>query len=104
MITMLPRRCQLTKTQLIDEYFIENRTKLLDVAAFLDRIDRAEGDAAESGFKMEAFARAVCVLTDPGPARVEAISMAFSDPTTELLTGIDRKGAQGAYDPARDAR
>lgn len=27
--------------QLVDEYFIENRTRLLDIAAFLDRLDPA---------------------------------------------------------------
>src|ERR1700739_988068 len=35
----------MTCRQLIDEYFIENRTKLLDLAAFLDRLDRAEEEA-----------------------------------------------------------
>src|ERR1700730_10883281 len=35
----------MTRRQLIDEYFIENRTKLLDLAAFLDRLDRAEEEA-----------------------------------------------------------
>lgn len=32
--------------ELIDEYFIENRTRLLDIASFLDRLDRAgDGEA-----------------------------------------------------------
>ena len=33
--------CPLTQRQLIDEYFMEHRTKVLDIAAFLDRLDRA---------------------------------------------------------------
>ena len=32
--------CPLTQRQLIDEYFMEHRTKVLDLAAFLDRLDR----------------------------------------------------------------
>ncbi len=36
-----PGSCPLTQRQLIDEYFIEHRAKLLDLAAFLDRLDRA---------------------------------------------------------------
>ena len=34
-------RSPLTAAQLIDEYFIENRTRLLEIAAFLDRLDRS---------------------------------------------------------------
>ena len=32
----------LSPQALVDEYFIENRTRLLEIAAFLDRLDRAE--------------------------------------------------------------
>ena len=32
----------LSPRELVDEYFIENRTKLLEIAAFLDRLDRAD--------------------------------------------------------------
>ena len=32
----------LTATQLVDEYFIENRNRLIEIAAFLDRLDRAD--------------------------------------------------------------
>ena len=38
-------RSPLTGRELVDEYFIENRTKLLDIAAFLDRLDRADPPA-----------------------------------------------------------
>ena len=41
-MTSSPRTSPLTATELVDEYFIENRTKLLDIAAFLDRLDRAD--------------------------------------------------------------
>jgi hypothetical protein len=39
--------CLLTTSQIVDEYFIENRTRLLELAAFLERIDRSAdgGDA-----------------------------------------------------------
>ncbi len=41
-MTSHPRTSPLTATELVDEYFIENRTKLLEIAAFLDRLDRAD--------------------------------------------------------------
>ena len=33
------------RTQLLDLYFLEARAKLIDVAAFMDRVDRGEGEA-----------------------------------------------------------
>ena len=84
--------------QLIDEYFIENRTRVLDIAAFLDRLDRAEGDGAERDFRMRAFREALSALCDAHPDRTERIQMLLSDPTTEPLERLDQKSARGAYD------
>jgi hypothetical protein len=83
---------------LIDEYFIENRTRLLDIAAFLDRLDRAEDSAAEQDFRMRAFREALGVLCEGESARTEKAQRIFSDPTTEPLEKLDQKSARGAYD------
>jgi hypothetical protein len=85
----------LTGPEIIDEYFIENRTRLLEIAAFLDRLDRAEH--AVRDFRMEAFAEAVDALTGPGD-RLMRIQLILSDPTTEPLERLDRKSALGAFD------
>jgi hypothetical protein len=90
----------LNRRQLIDEYFIENRTKVLDVAAFLDRLDRAE--SGEPDFRMEAFVEALNVLCGRGPTRLQAIQMIFSDPTKEPRERLDQKSASGAYDRRRE--
>ena len=101
-MTSHPRTSPLTATELIDEYFIENRTKLLDIAAFLDRLDRTDPACAATDFRMRAFTEAVAALGSgskgPGPARVGTVQMLFSDPTTEPLDALDRKGAVGAFD------
>ncbi len=94
----------MNRTELIDEYFIENRTKLLDIAAFLDRLDRAKGAGAGDDYRMAAYREAVLALSDAGPCRVTAIQMIFSDPTTAPLESLDQpygphgKSALGAYD------
>ena len=36
-MTGTPTPSPLTPTQLVDEYFIENRNRLIEIAAFLDR-------------------------------------------------------------------
>jgi len=93
--------CPLTSKQIIDEYFIENRTRLLDVAAFLDRLERSsDGDAADADFRMEAFYRALRILSAGGSDKIEQIQLVFSDPTTEPKEKLDTKSASGAWNPA----
>jgi hypothetical protein len=87
----------LTSPQLLDEYFIENRTRLLEIAAFLDRLDRADPNAAQNDFRMKAFTEAVDALAGPGE-RLTRIQLLLSDPTTGPLERLDRKSALGAYD------
>ena len=87
----------LSATQLLDEYFIENRTRLLEVAAFLDRLDRTDPSAAAVDFRMKAFAEAVDALSGSGD-RLTRIQLLLSDPTTGPLERLDRKSARGAYD------
>ncbi len=90
--------CPMTHRQLIDEYFIENRTKLLDLAAFLDRLDRAGDDRTERDFRMQAFREALQALCSDTPSRITQVQMIFSDPTTEPLEKLDQKSARGAYE------
>ena len=91
--------CPLSQRQLIDEYFIEHRTKILDIAAFLDRFDRAGARDAEDDFRMAAFRKALGALLDTtGPSRMHEVQMLLSDPRTDLLEKLDRKSAFGAYE------
>lgn len=90
-------RSPLNAKELVDEYFIENRTRLLEIAAFLDRLDRADAVQAAQDFRMKAFAEAVAALSQPGD-RLDRIQLLLSDPTTEPLPSLDRKSARGAYD------
>lgn len=96
-MTPAPHQSPLTATQLVDEYFIENRTRLLEVAAFLDRVDRTDPGCAESDFRMKAFAEALHALS-AGTDRLTRIQLLLSDPRTGPLDALDRKSALGAYD------
>jgi hypothetical protein len=84
----------------VDEFFIENRNRLLEIAAFLDRLDRAGATPDTMDFRMQAFHDALQVLLSASGERVAAIQLLFSDPTTEPRPTLDRKGAVGAFDPA----
>jgi hypothetical protein len=94
----------MTPGELVDEYFIENRTRLLEIAAFLDRLDRYDPASGAGDFRVAAFREAVALLGSPSD-RVMQIQTLLSDPTTGPLTALDRKSALGAYDPGkREAR
>ena len=92
-----PSPSRLTPRELVDEYFIENRTKLLEIAAFLDRLDRADPSYASRDFRMKAFAEALAGLGRTG-SRVDYIQQLLSDPREVPLDALDRKSALGAYD------
>ena len=104
-MTGTPTPSPLTPTQLVDEYFIENRNRLIEIAAFLDRLDRADPAVTDQDFRMRAFTDALAVLGTTSSSRVAEIQMLLSDPRTDPLPALDRKGAVGAYDgPARGGR
>jgi hypothetical protein len=89
----------LTQRELIDEYFMEERVKVIDLAAFLDRLDRARESDAEHDFRLRSIHDALAVLAGDQGGRVQRVQMIFSDPRSELLEELDQKSAKGAYDP-----
>ncbi len=99
------KSCPMTVTQIVDEYFLENRAKLLDLAAFMDRLDRAaDGQDPEGDFRIKAMRRAFAILSEPGPGRAQRVHLVFTDPTDEPKEHLDRKAAWGAYVPPEEAR
>jgi hypothetical protein len=90
--------------QLVDEYFIENRTRLLDLAAFLDRLDRSQEGPQADDFRIQAFRAGLRELVSDAPGRTERVQMLLSDPTTEPRAHLDRKGAFGAYNRNSEVR
>ena len=89
-------------SDVLDTYFIENRSRMLDIAAFLDRIERYEGAAAaQADFRYQAFMKIIDLLKVPGSGRAKAIQLALSDPTSEPLASAVGLRAYGAWDGSR---
>jgi len=86
----------LTSSRAVDLYFMEHRAKLIDIAAFLDRVERAQGDGG-ADFRMESFRRAIAILDDGRPERAKRVLELFSDPTTDPIDKAPMKGATGAH-------
>jgi hypothetical protein len=80
-MTPLPARTAL------DASFLEARSKILDLAAILDRIGRGQGaNETEGDPRIEKLREAIEVLLDRSPARAERVQQIFSlayDPTWE---------------------
>jgi len=89
----------LTSDEAIDLYFLDHRAKLIDIAAFLDRVDRAHKGDGSDDFRMRAFQEAIAVLADGKPDRARRVLEVFSDPTTDPIDKAPMKGATGAYTP-----
>jgi hypothetical protein len=77
--------------------FLEARARVLEIAAFLDRIDRApESASARDDFRYRALHAAIAELKSSG-RRTVAVHMCFSDPTSEPIAVAGSKGAVGAW-------
>lgn len=99
---MAPPYQKMTASEILDLYFIENRARLLDIASFLDRIDRYEGAAeAKADFRYQAFVDAIDILRSSTQERTAAIQQSFSDQTTEPLESAVGLKAFGAWEGGR---
>jgi len=86
----------LTRPQAIDRYFLEHRAKVLDIAAYLDRLERCGGSGEEDA-REAALRDAIAILIDGKPDRARRVLELLSDPTTEPIDQAPGKGATGAY-------
>ncbi len=80
-----------TKTDILDLYFMDSRAKLLDIASYLDRLDRHEG---EIDFRHEGFLNALQTMLETKENRTAAVLNTLSDHSE---TPIERATIQVAY-------
>jgi len=73
---------------------MDARSKLIDLAAFMDRVERAQG---QEDFRMQGFRSALKELENAKPNRAERVLLALSDPTVEPIPVAPGKGAVGAW-------
>jgi hypothetical protein len=76
-------------------YFLDARSKLIEIAAFLDRAERS---AVTKDYRLTAFRRAMAELTKEGAtgSRASRVLLAFSDMSKEPVDKIEIKSATGA--------
>jgi len=79
---------------LADLYYMDARARVLDLAAFLDRMDRASG---ADDHRLRSLRAALATLGDGKPERARRILESWSDPSVEPSARADTKGATGAW-------
>jgi hypothetical protein len=84
----------MTRQQILDQYFMDARSKLIDLAAFIDRVERSAGT---DDFRMKAFRLALNELSKSQTDKAKSVLMTFSDPTTEPIAAATTKAASGAW-------
>lgn len=84
----------MTRQQVLDLYFLDARCKLIELAAFLDRVDRSTGAA---DFRLDALRNALAELGGEKPERAKRVLLALSDPTSTPIAAATTKAACGAW-------
>jgi hypothetical protein len=87
----------MNKQQILDLYFLDARHKLIELAAFLDRVERADG---KDDFRLKSFRSALGELNGGKKQKAKNVLLAFSDPTTKPIAKATSKGAVGAFSKA----
>ena len=86
-----------TQQELLDLQFIAVRHQLIDVAAFLDRLDRHPGPP---DYRVDALRAALPILLTDRPDRARAVLESLSDHSIEPIPKATFQGAFGAPLPA----
>lgn len=84
----------MTRQQILDLYFLDARHKLIEIAAFLDRVERTTG---KDDFRLQAFRTALKELSGGKKQKAKRVQLVFSDRTTKPMAKAEGKGACGAF-------
>lgn len=88
----------MTRQQVLDLYFLDARHKLVEIAAFLDRVERAGG---KDDFRLKSFHAALGELSGGEKQKAKRVLLTFSDPTTKPVDKAESKGACGAWNSTK---
>jgi len=76
--------CPKNANELLDMYFLDMRSALLEVAASLDRIQRAPGgEKVMEDDRLKKILHSLEILKEKSPGRAERFLLLFSEPSEE---------------------
>ena len=87
-------------TEVVDHDFLDARCKILEIAAILDRVDRAPARHGEHPDpRLGQLRQGVEALLTPGPGRAETVQRIFSldyDPGWRQRMNVPRSNSHGS--------
>ncbi len=83
---------------LVDLHFMDARCKLIDIAAFLDRMQRHN---LTDDYRIHALRNALPCLGSEKPDRARRVLESLSDHTESPIDAASVQGAYGACDPEK---
>lgn len=90
--------CPMPAKETLEKYFLDNRARLLEIASFLDRIDRYENAAsAISDFRYQSFLKALAILIGSEKERTKKIQILLSDLSEKPVEHVRDFKAYGAW-------
>ena len=90
--------CPMSGEEILDTYFLENRARILELAAFLDRIDRSrESLKARQDYRYRSLVKALEMLGGPQRKKTALIQMLFSDRSGEPIKSAEGLKATRAW-------
>lgn len=72
-----------TARQILDRHYLEIRSKILDLAASLDRVDRAPDDSVQDDPRLAKLRGGIELLLTTATDRATQVQMLFSDAYVE---------------------
>jgi hypothetical protein len=78
---------------LVDLSFMDSRFKLIELAAFLDRVQKA---GQQDDYRVRALQQAIRCLSAAEPERAKQVLLTFSDMSTDPIPQAHTQGASGA--------
>jgi len=74
---------------------MDSRAKVIDVAAFFDRVQRA---GQQEDYRVVSLRKTLeIILNSEQPTRAQDVLLSLSDPSEEPIAEAHEKGASGAY-------
>ena len=90
------KSCPLTQKEVLDADFMKARNHLLEIAAFLDRLDRSKELNGGDDFRLVAFRKVLQDVAGDAPDKVKRMQMGLSDLQVEPMVERDVQTAFGA--------
>jgi hypothetical protein len=85
--------------QALETYFLDNRARLLEIASFLDRIDRyKDSSVAKNDFRYQSFTKAIELIITSEKDRTENLQLLFSDLSVGPIESAAGLKASGAWE------